>query len=220
MAVLHQTLLSQPVPDPLTRFDLSEEEIYQRVIYPAVIAAEGVSPLAPPGARGRRMYDEGVTGLRQVLLPKTGWEMPQDDGVARTANDQKRLAIVFARGNVFTGMVNGQRDLTTEWDKGPRAFANADRYVEAGFEALDDSFPAAPAVIGKWNLWYLLYRQVEEELRLELSRPGFLDASGYPRMWIERIILEPFSLKTDIVIDEDDEDDGGTGAVEVPVKKR
>lgn len=221
VAIVHQTLLSQPSREPLALFDLSEAEIYEQIVYPTMAAVDQVSPMAPPGERGKRFYGEAVTNLRRVLLPKEGWEIEQGDGVARTVHAGKRLAIVVASGNAWTGREDGRRELTTEWDKGAQAFANATRYKQAGFDDISDSFPTIPTVIGKWDLWYLLHKEVDGgELRLELSRPGDLDSSGFPRLWLERIIMEPFRLEPQVVLDQDDDDeDGDATDVDVPVNR-
>lgn len=160
------------------------------------------------------MHDDGVAAIRSVLLPQ-GWKIDQKDGVARTVHINKALAVVLARGNASTGIPGGAAELTTEWPKGQCAFANATRYMALGFEAIDPSFPVSPTAEGMWDLWYLLYRQAGEEIRLEISAPSGLDSQDYPRGWRERIILEPYRLVTDVVIDADDED--GPDVPDVPV---
>ncbi|MFE9324116.1 hypothetical protein ACIHDR_11925 [Nocardia sp. NPDC052278] len=160
------------------------------------------------------MHDDGVAAIRSVLLPH-GWKIDQKDGVARTVHIDKGLAIAFARGNTCTGLPGTTAELTTEWPKGQCAFANATRFVAQGFDAIDPGFPTASTAEGAWELWYMLYRQVGEEIRLEISAPSGLDSQGYPRGWRERIILEPYHLVTDVVIDADDED--GSDVPNVPV---
>lgn len=214
VALLYRKHLAQPDPDPLRRFDLTESEILERVIRPAVNESDSTHPLAPPGSSGQRMYQANVASLREVLLPRK-WKKDDTDGVARTVHAERGLAIIVAAGNEFTGVPETDEYFTTKWPKGSCALTGV-RYVAEGFDAIDETFPASPNVKGVWEVWYLVHHRVEDEVRVEISKPGRLDGRDHPCDWIERIILNPLKLNPEVDIhpDSDDDDQGGP---EVPV---
>lgn len=220
----------QSVELRLADFDLSISEIHNRVIYAGMQAAAAVSPLAPKGASGRHAHDYCVAALRSVLLAKVGWEIDEDDFVARTVHREKRIAIVVTGGNEFTGLPGTDRDFTSRWPKGARAFAGAPTNQQMGFDDVDASdFDWGPRENDPdidWRLWYLVhYRNKYDMVQLELSAPGHLDDSGYPRSWVERIILPPYLLGgkdggSGIASRNDGRDDDDSSPVNVPIRKR
>ncbi|MBF6328749.1 hypothetical protein [Nocardia transvalensis] len=216
MAVLYRKHVPQPQPNPLQRFNLTQAEVHDRIIRPAVHDAENANPLSPPGTPGQRMHQAAVAFLRELLIPRD-WKIDQNDGVARTVNPERGLAIVVAAGNEFTGLAGTDDELTTKWPKGHCALAKT-RCVADGFDAIDPDFPASDTAVGLWDVWYLLHRPDADEIRIELSAPTYLDKSKYPRGWRERIILDPLDLTPTVDIDPgpDDEDDD-QGNVDVPV---
>jgi hypothetical protein len=219
----------QSIEQRLLEFDLTISDIHDRIVYAATQAADAVSPLAPKGAPGRHAHDYCVAALRSVLLSKRGWEIEEDDFVARTVNRQKRIAIVVAGGNEFTGMRGTDTDFTTKWHKGSRAFAGAPTNQQMGFDDVDgggfdwglrENDPSM-----EWRLWYLLHYRTKDSVQLELSAPGHLDDAEFPRSWVERIFLPPYILgRSDAgrlppSRDDDDRNDGAA-PVDVPVQKR
>lgn len=214
MALLYRQHLPQPDPDPLQRFDLTESEILEKVIKPAVDDAEAAHPMAPPSTPGQRMHQAAVAFLRELLIPRD-WKIDQTDGVARTVTVERGLAIIISAGNEFTGRPGTDDDFTTKWPKGSRALTNA-RYVAEGFDAIDSTFPAVLQVKGSWEVWYLVHRVHGGEVRVELSAPGRLDHRDFPRDWRERIILEPLHMGPEIDINPDGNDPYDDGP-EVPV---
>ncbi|WP_157110464.1 hypothetical protein [Nocardia anaemiae] len=213
MALLYRQHLAQPDPDPLQRFDLSESEVLEDIIRRALNDAEGAHPLSPPGTAGQRMHQATVAYLRELLIPRK-WKIDQTDGVARTVAVERCIAIIAAAGNEFTGLPGTDDRFTTKWPKGSCAL-NSVRYVAEGFDSIDSSFPSSPKVEGCWDIWYLIHRIVDGEVRVEISNPSYLDKRDYPSGWRERIILNPLQLnpEVDIYPDTDEPDDGP----EVPV---
>lgn len=204
----------------LAEFDLTVAEVHDYVVRAGLQAAGGVSPLAPPGACGRHAHDGYVAGLRGLLVPR-GWEIAQQDMVARTVHRERQLAIIVSRGNEFTAEPGGSRYLTTAWPKGSRALAGAILPRQDGFELVDDSgfnWGSDAREDSEWVVWYLLHHQTATEVRLELSAPTHLDGSDFPCNWSSRIILPPYILGQ-VQLDEDRDDDIG-GEPDVPVIPR
>jgi len=225
--------MAEPLSNPergidqrLADFDLTIADVHDKIIFAATQAADAVSPLAPKGAPGRHSHDYCVAALRSVLLLKEGWEIDEDDFVARTVNREKRIAIVVAGGNEFTGIPGTDADFTTKWHKGARAFAGAPTNLQMGLDDIDGSGfdwglrEKDPSM--KWRLWYLVHHRVNKNLvRLELSAPGHLDDAEFPRSWVERIFLPPYQVgQRNVVRPKDDGGDDGTAAVNVPVQKK
>ncbi|OBK59447.1 hypothetical protein A5656_14570 [Mycobacterium gordonae] len=219
----------QSIEQRLVEFDLTISDIHDRIIYAAIQAADAVSPLAPKGAPGRHAHDYCVAALRSVLLAKSGWEIVEDDFVARTVHRKKRIAIVVASGNELTGIPGTDSDFTTKWHKGSRAFAGAPTNQQMGFDDVDGSGfdwglrENDPSM--EWRLWYLLHYRTKDSVRLELSAPGHLDDAEFPRSWIERILLPPYIVSqsdggSGSASRDDDDRDDGSARVEVPVQKR
>lgn len=190
-------------------------------------AADAASPLAPKGAPGRHAHDYCVAALRSVLLAKEGWERDEDDFVARTVNRDKRIAIVVSGGNEFTGIPGTDADFTTRWHKGGRAFAGAPTNEQMGFDDVDGSDfdwglrEHDPDI--DWRLWYLVHHRKGDVVRLELSAPGHLDGSGFPRSWVERIFLPPYlhgqTGSSGLESHGDDHEDGSS-QVDVPIQRK
>lgn len=223
------TFAPQSTESRLMDFNLSISEIHNIVIRAAVQAADAVSPLAPKGAPGRHAHDYCVAALRSVLLMKDGWEIDEDDFVARTVNRNKRIAIVVSGGNEFTGQAGTDRDFTTRWPKGTRAFAGAPTNQQMGLDDVDGSGfdwglrENDPDV--DWRLWYLVHYRTKNYVLIELSAPGHLDDAGFPRSWVERIFLPPYLLRQaggggDPATRDDDDRDDGSSQVNVPISKK
>ncbi len=205
--------------DRLAEFDLSVAEIHDHVVRAGLDAANRVSPLAPPGAAGRHAYDAYVTALRALLVPR-GWVPVQGDNVARTVHRERQIAILVSGGNEFTGRLDGANYLTTAWPKGSCAFAGAILPSQGGFDTLDDSgfdWGDDQQEDPEWAVWYLLHHRTETEVRLELSSPTRQDERDFPRGWLDRIILPPFTLGQ---VHLDEEHDGTGGEPDVPVIPR
>lgn len=217
---------SQSAEQRLLEFDLTIPDIHDRIIYAATQAADAVSPLAPKGARGRHAHDYCVAALRSVLLSKRGWEIVEDDFVARTVHRKKRIAIVVAGGNEFTGIPGTDSGFTTMWPKGSRAFAGAPTNQQMGFDDVDGSGfdwglrENDPSM--EWRLWYLVHYRSKTSVQLELSAPGHLDGADFPCSWVERIFLPPYILgqSGNSVRRGDDGRDDGSAPIDVPVQKR
>lgn len=215
-----------PGGDPdqhLSIFDLTVAELHEQVVRPAAFAAERLKALGSRTGPGSQMNEFCIHGLRNLLLDKEGWKIVQDDGVSRTVNLDRRIAIVPSAGNHLTGVEFGQ-GLTSKNPKGPAAFSHA-KVVEAhGLETVESchfDWKVKQAEEPKWDLWYLLHFRVDDEVRLELSAPSYLDGSRYPRGWMPRIILPPCPMvpvdpmaPTGPVAGVDDDDDGD---IDVPV---
>ncbi|MGF0319180.1 hypothetical protein [Nocardia fluminea] len=213
VALLYAKQLPQPGPDPLVRFDLTEQEILDIVIRAAVDAADNTHPLAPPGMPGQNAYGAGVAVLRELLFPR-GWKKDERGNVARTVHPGRGLAIIVAVGNEHSGMPGNDEYITTKWPKGSCALTG-ERFVAEGFDSIDESFPSSPTVEGAWEVWYLMHHRAADRVFVEISKPGRLNDREYPVDWLERIILDPLELGgVDINIDSDGDDHGGP---EVPV---
>lgn len=216
----------QSAEQRLLEFDLTIPDIHNRIIYAATQAADAVSPLAPKGAPGRHAHDYCVAALRSVLLSKRGWEIVEDDFVARTVNRKKRIALVVAGGNEFTGIPGTDSTFTTKWPKGSRAFAGAPTNQQMGFDDIDGGFDWGPRENDpsmEWRLWYLVHYRTKNSVQLELSAPGHLDDAEFPRSWVERIFLPPYMLgqQSNASVYRGDDDHGDSSApIEVPVQKR
>lgn len=180
--------------EALRTFDLSTGVLHDDVIGRAVRNVRGVDPLSPRGAAGRRMHDECVAGLRNHLVPQ-GWIVREEDGVARTVNTERSLAIVCAGGNEFTGLRAHGSSVTTAWPKGDAAFAHAHMDEPEGLESVngDDFGRFVRRRSAEWRLWYLLYRQEGGEFRIELSAPTYRDSAGFFRGWAPRILVDPYT---------------------------
>lgn len=207
----------------LAHFGLSVAALHERVVRPAAIAAKEVNPLSSRTAAGTRMNDDCIAGLRGLLLGgQSSWTIAEKDGVARTVHLDRKLAIVPAAGNEMTGIDYGKRSLTSKNPKGPAAFSEAVISDAVGFESVDESgfdWKVDPERDEKWVLWYLLHHRTENEVRLELSAPAYLDGSRFPRGWAPRIIIPPCSLNdVDLTVGSDDFEDGGD--IDVPVVPR
>ena len=216
----YQLVHPENADDRLAEFDLSTAEIHEHVVRAGLDAAEGVSPLAPPGAGGRHAHDAYVSALRGLLIPR-GWVIVQGDNVARTVHRERQIAILVSGGNEFTGRFDGANYLTTAWPKGRCAFRGAILPVQEGFDSLDESgfnWGDSQQDDPEWVVWYLLLHRTEQEVRIELSAPTRLDEGDFPRGWLDRIILPPFVLG-DLRLDVDRHDDIG-GEPDVPVIPR
>lgn len=216
MAYLYRQHLAQPDPDPLQRFDLTEAEILEDIIRRALNEAEGTHPMSPPGTWGQRMHQATVAYLRELLIPRK-WKIDQTDGVARTVTVERAIAIIAATGNEFTGQPGTDDYFSTKWPKGSCAL-NQPRWVAEGFDAIDGNFPSSPEVKGQWEVWYLAHRHVGDEVRVELSRPRYLDKRDFPRGWLERIILDPLKLNPEVDVYPEDDDPDDRPEVPVPAK--
>ena len=81
------------------------------------------------------------------------------------------------------------------------------------FGELHPDFPKPISAQTRMLLHYI--DEEAEEIRSELSLPISITGTGYVEMWKERIILNPIPFTKVILVNVDDEDDGGDIEIEV-----
>lgn len=196
-----QTLKLVSPGSPLERladFDLTVDDVHQRVLGAALSAKTNTNPLAMRSAPGTNAHGAALEGLRSIVCPK-GWELDQKDGVPRTVHRARRLAIVVATGNELTGFEQETLRVTTKWPKGPAAFNRAEMFDDEGFESVDPTGNSwgqkRDDSVEEWTLWYLLFHIEGKSVRAELSQPSYLNGSNFPQGWLNRIIIPPYAIE-------------------------
>lgn len=202
----------------LERFDLSVELVHSGVVMPAVVAASGVSGLAPRSYRGSTFHAKATEGLRSLGV-QAGWTCDDADGVARLVSRDGTVVVVVATGNEFTGVPGGGARVTTKNPHGPKLLEGGlpnDGYTLD--QLTPEAFPVPAPVMSAptREVWLLLLRPAGDQVQMELSRPGWMDGSGYPCRFAERILLPPYRLAPvggeDVDLGDDD--------IDVPVLDR
>lgn len=202
----------------LARFGLSVADLHGRVVLPASGLSRVVTPFHPWNERGRVFYAEATAGLRRVGVEK-GWNCDDTDGVARSVSPDGTVVVVVATGNEFTGLPGAEAVVTTKFNRGPRLLDGV--VSELGYtldkiapEVFPFTSPAPTSPVRE--VWLLLLCPAAGEVRIELSRPEGRDVAGFPRPFIERILIPP--LRTGDIGDGDF--DLGDGDIDVPVLDR
>jgi len=173
--------------------------------------------LYPPAAPGIIRWMESVSSSRLALAP-FGYEPDDSDLVSKVVNWTRRIAIVPAAGNAFTGVTFGQcgRYPTTKWPKGERTAEAVKR--NAQFALFD--VPGRPAADRPVATWMLLHHAAPGEVRAELALPGTMNARGYITSWQQRFILPALGNEDGPIDVPFDENGDGDEGIDIPVEPR
>jgi hypothetical protein len=125
--------------------------------------------------------------LRDLLLP-CGWRKDDPGNFSMTINDKRRMYVVVATGDGFTGR-QGDDPRTKTPVFGRRREVGANRQLDLFPELIPETIRMRPETAG-YTAWYLLIDLSAEKIFVELSRPLEM-MSGKIAIWAERIIFPP-----------------------------
>lgn len=170
--------------------------------------------LDPPMYPALSLWAHGVRRLRQRLLPLK-WSISNDGGYCTIVSPEASHAIAVASGDVNTG--NPHASPTTLCPKGPRT----EEAISANQLRLDLRRPGEDeiAVAHEQCETWLLLIQIDgdkSEVRAELSLPSGQDEQGRVTTWVERILLRPFDLDTNLA----DRPGNDLADIDIEIKRR
>ena len=171
------------VADQLAELGLSVDMVH-RVVARADIDARSCTPNHPVNAEGWFRWANSVRYLRDELVP-AGWARARQLNFELVVRPGGMTAIAVTAGDEATGCAGVPP--RTGNPKGAMTVAAVVANIgpQTLFEV--DSF--------RRRTWFLLYFRDESEIRVELSLPDNVSATGYIDSWSERIILPPYPLE-------------------------
>lgn len=139
------------------------------------------------GAPGYLQWDAMVRRLRECFCFKH-WEKYEDNGVEGIFNKNKKIKLIPSSGNAGTGI----KTLIPS-NKNPKGFKTIELINNS---TQGNLFTGYNTQIDDDNskLYILLYYSNNKELRLEVSKPSYINKSGIIEAWEERIIIPPILL--------------------------
>ena len=172
----------------LWKTGLSEEILLEAVLR-GEAARDSVTAHAPLGAAGYNAWQNAVTALRDLLVPKK-WELKRDHNLETVVSPCGRHEILVVAGDRYTGSTDPR---ATPQPKRPRGEA-----TEFAADRSQLSLDLGNALMAKRRnsqgpvLWMLLIHRVKGsiELRTEISLPGHLTDTGYVATWHHRHVLD------------------------------
>jgi hypothetical protein len=186
----------------LSDLGLTQEVLCQAIEFALSYYAECTAH-DPPSAAGFLLWDKGMRGLRDGLVP-SGWKPVTEDNYPTVQHPGGQWAISVSGGNAQTGRADANP--STRTDKG-RATAMAIAQNQASF------WNYRPELQPPRKLTWLLLIHVDEvndEVRAELSLPAGMDDDQRVSWWEERIILNSIPYgPSPLRLRGDDDRDGG-----------
>ena len=172
---------------------------------------------APRILGGFLIWGKGTEELR-MKLGTDGWIPTSTNNLEGIKSPNGEVGIVVSAGDSATGIKENTPTNRNDKGIGTVSFiANNQLHFTDHFTDSDFPRPIRAAPLKTW----LLLHQVDDEaevIRVELSLPVEISASGFVRKWKERIILK--SITFNKVISTNDDDEGDSGDLDINVARR
>lgn len=196
----------------LLELDLSEPLLVEVVDYAFAHAAECTAH-DPPSAQGFLLWDKGIRGLRDRLVPQ-GWQALTEQNYPTVVHPSGLWALSVAGGDAGTG--DRKVIPSTRTDKGTVTKKVARQNQSSFWGIRPDLAPQAK------QTWLVLIHvdEVNDEVRAELSLPLYLGEDKRISWWNERIILSPIPCGVTPVKSSEDEDLVDSGEIEIGIVRR
>jgi hypothetical protein len=166
-----------------------DPELLTRAARAAELGRDACGPHHVPTYPGFRAWADGNQTLADALVP-LGFTLKFDSNVPLLFHPGESMAITMIAGDARTGT---DAPPSTKNARGP---ASA-RMIDIGLDLFAGTpFEPAPRA-GTYDLWILLWYRWGDIIRLELSLPRGLSNAGEVESWIERIVVDRFTLKDD-----------------------
>ena len=161
---------------------------------------------------GSVMYGESTRMLRDLLTPLR-WAKQSTKNFETSVSPDRKMAIVIASGDEWTGTKSQTHKPTTRHEKGlvTRRAVKRNRQGVLPFLPSDKAanvevFSDDPGEEEVYQTtWFLLHCIVGGDLRAELSQPTEIDETGKIRQWSVRLVLDSIPLDSDAMPVTDDE---------------
>ena len=166
-------------------------EVLREAVEAGVQHASDCTAHDPPSLAGIIAWGKATRHLRDRLVP-LGWTRDNARNYATVLSPDGAVAIAVAAANSATGQAEATP--SNRSTKGP-ATRDAIDWNQTSFADVSESFRVCRAT-SRPQTWLLLYFVDEDndEVRLELSLPAYIDDDGYVTAWRERVLLLPLSL--------------------------
>lgn len=160
------------------------------------------------GQPGYIQWNDTNSKLR-LLTHNQGWEVYQENGIEGIISKDKKIRIIPSSGNAATG--NPNQPASNKNPKGEGSIKLIDKGKQGN---IFTGFPEQD--VEEFETYILLYYANDKELRMELSKPSFIDTHGKIKAWEERLILPKQSLNDiEIMPEETNEDE-----IDIPVIRK
>lgn len=160
------------------------------------------------GQAGYIQWNDTNCKLR-LLTQNLGWQIYQENGIEGIISHDKKIRIIPSSGNAATGNPNQQAS-----NKNPKG-EGCIKLIDKGKQGnLFTGFPKQD--IEKIETYILLYYTNDTELRMELSKPSFIDTHGKIKAWEERLILQKQVLNDIEILTEEINED----SIDIPVIRK
>lgn len=160
------------------------------------------------GQPGYIQWNDTNSKLR-LLTHNHGWKVYQENGIEGIISHDKKMRIIPSLGNAATG--NPNQPASNKNPKGEGSIKLIDRGQQGN---IFTGFPEQD--IEAFETYMLLYYANDNELRMELSKPSFIDTKGKIKAWEERLILPKQSLNDIEIIPEEINED----KIDIPVIRK
>jgi hypothetical protein len=179
---------AQEVRQRLDALGLTPEVLYE-VARAHRLARTNCTPNDPPILPGFLAWAHANRKLRELLIP-LGWRKDDPGNFSMTISDEKRLYLVIATGDRFTGRL-ADADPQTKNPKGVRTAeaVKANRQLDLFPWTIPEEAKKA-AETAYYQAWWLLIDADPDASYIELSCPHEMNG-GQIVDWAERIILPP-----------------------------
>jgi hypothetical protein len=198
------------VTDTLAGLDLSFE-ILRDAMLAGETARDSCSANDPRNAPGFDAWARTVRSLRGQLVTH-GWTPDDEDGLPSIISPAGDVAIVVATGDQATGKADDWPK--TKYRNGPARIVVVER--NRNQLHLFDPRQKEKVKVPKLKTYFLLRCRIEDMVYSELSIPASIGDDGRVDEWIERVILEPFSVNPESGPSSSDQGD----EIEVNVRRR
>jgi hypothetical protein len=198
-----------------------EERTLEEAVIRGLSERQTCTPFHPPSYPGTTQWAETHAAIRQLLAP-AGWTPCDRRNYSRVISPNERIALTVATGDLHTAEV-GLYEPATRYPKGPATRDAVETNQQLSLlPEMPSEDPDADEDATATQTWILLLATDEHDLSYELSLPAEQDSEGRVVSWAERIIFPAITISEIPGHDrdgEDDEDEGDSGDIDVPIER-
>lgn len=201
-----------------------DEAVITEMIVRGFTKRQTCTPFHPPAYPGVSQWAETVAASRELLIPR-GWSYSDANNLSLVISPDEKVAVAVSTGDDNTGRSEyryGEIQPRTKHPKGSEMRSAVEANEPTTLFDVATGEPVKREVdldLNRLRTWVLLLAMIEQEIRYELSLPKRQDKEGYVCEWSERIIFPAIAIDSLPSRNDDQDDDGGTAGIDVPVER-
>lgn len=171
---------SWSVESKLTSLGITKQELIT-VALKAITAKNDAISIDPINTPGQLAYIYGVRAIREMLLPKAGWEIDRTDNIEGTLNSESKIKIIYQNVD-YACTESSPKAISGKGSAVKRLVENNTGFL---WPEMENEFKAQVNT----SIWFFCVSSHGDEIRAELSRPRSIEGNQFGDDFLERIFI-------------------------------